>query len=71
MMHGNASRFASKQTTGADQKCSLVRQLYECRPHMLDVYTLEELCRRYPKVDARVVEYELTIARQKRAGEPR
>lgn len=63
------NRFAPAAPTGADQKVSLIRQLYECRPHMLALYTVDELRRRYSKVPARVVEYELTIARQKRAGE--
>lgn len=65
------NRFAQKQTTGADQKTRLVSQLWQCRPHMLDTYTVEGLQRQFPKVDARVVEYELTVVRQKRAGEVR
>ena len=66
-----ASRFAPKPMTGADQKARLISQLWDCRPHMLDVYTLEELLQKFPKVDRRVVEYELIRARQNRAGEPR
>lgn len=57
--------------TGADQKVELIQQLWNCRPHMLDTYTVEALQRRYPKVPAKVVEYEFIRARQNRAGEAR
>lgn len=71
MSHYVPNRFAQKQTTGADQKASLVSLLYQCRPKALDGFVLEDLQRRHSKVDARVVEYELIRARQNRAGEPR
>lgn len=41
--------------------------LYSCRPEQLSTYTVEQLTRMY-RVDTRVAEYELTIARQKRAA---
>ena len=67
----SASRFAPPQMTGAQHKNQLLRLLYSCRPHMLDRYTAEELHRTHSKMSLREVEYELTIARQKRAGEVR
>lgn len=57
-----------KQVTPALARTQLVSLLYSCRPAMLATYTAESLCRMY-RVDARTAEYELTIARQKRAGE--
>jgi hypothetical protein len=66
-----ASRFAAPQITGAQQETQLTRQLWECRPHMLDRYELDELCAKYNKVGRKKVEYLLTVARQKRAGEVR
>ncbi|ODP39272.1 hypothetical protein [Sphingomonas turrisvirgatae] len=66
-----ASRYGSAEMTGAQHKAQLTRLLYECRPHMLDRYTVDELLRTHSKVPRREVEYLLTIARQKRAGEAR
>lgn len=66
-----ASRFAPPQMTGAQHKAQLTRLLYECRPHMLDRYDVDELLRTHSKVPRKEVEYLLTIARQRRAGEPR
>ncbi len=57
--------------TAAQHKTQLISLLYSCRPHMLDRYTAEELHRTHSKMSLREVEYELTIARQKRAGEAR
>ncbi len=65
------SRFAAPQMTGAQQETQLTRQLWECRPHMLDRYELDELCAKYNKVGRKKVEYLLTVVRQKRAGEAR
>lgn len=66
-----ASRFAAPQMTAAQHKTQLISLLYSCRPHMLDRYTAEELHRTHSKMSLREVEYALTIARQKRAGEVR
>lgn len=38
---------------------------------MPDRYELDELCAKYNKVGRKKVEYLLTVARQKRAGEAR
>lgn len=65
------NRFAPKQITGDLQKAELVTQLFSCRPHMLDAYRLEDLRRRFSKVDPKVVEYELIRARQHRREELR
>lgn len=65
------SRYAPPQMTGEQHKNQLMRLLYECRPHKLDEFTVDELLRTHSKVPAREVEYMLTIARQKRAGEAR
>lgn len=66
-----ANRFAAPQITGAQQEAQLTRQLWECRPHMLDGYDLDELCAKYNKVARQKVEYLLIVVRQKRAGEGR
>lgn len=63
--------YGSKEVTGKDQKVQLLQWLYQCRPHMLDIATLDELRRRYSKVPAKEIEYLLIVARQQRAGEAR
>lgn len=65
------SRYGSTEMTGAQHKAQLTRLLYECRPHMLDRYTVDDLLCTHSKVPRKEVEYLLTIARQRRAGEPR
>lgn len=65
------SRFGSTEMTGAQHKLQLTRLLYECRPHRLDEFTVDELLRTHSKVPRKEVEYLLTIARQRRAGEGR
>lgn len=67
----NAGRWAAPQMTAAQHKTQLISLLYSCRPHMLDRFTAEDLHRTHSKMALREVEYELTIARQKRAGEAR
>ncbi|MBE7186046.1 MAG: hypothetical protein INR68_16740 [Methylobacterium mesophilicum] len=57
-----------KEVTAAQAKTQLMTLLYSARPAALATFTVEDLCRMY-RVPERVVEYELTIARQKRAGE--
>lgn len=68
-MRGNASRYGTNPETVAEARARLVQLLYCCRPHMLDVHTVDSLARTHSKVPLREIEYQLTIARQKRAGE--
>lgn len=57
-----------KEVTAAQAKIQLMTLLYSARPAALAALTVESLCRMY-RVPPKVVEYELQIARQKRAGE--
>lgn len=70
-MRPQPSRFQPPQRTATDQRASLQSLLYQCRPQMLDQYTVDGLLRTHSKLKAREVEYLLTIARQNRAGEVR
>lgn len=63
--------YAPKQRTANDQRVELTTLLWQCRPRMLDLFTLEELCRKYGKLSAKEVECQLIVVRQKRADEPR
>ena len=65
------NQYTPRQHTAEDQRNDLHLLLHQCRPHMLDRYTVDELLRTHRKLDAKEVEYRLTIARQNRAGEPR
>lgn len=71
MNHHQPNRFQPPQRTAADQRHDLHMLLYQCRPHMLDAYTVDSLLRTHSKLKAKEVEYLLTIARQNRAGEAR
>lgn len=64
-MRGNASRFADKQIGAAQAKAGLVALLTNCTDANLAAFTVDGLTRMY-RVDAKTVEYELTIARQRR-----
>lgn len=67
----SASRWAAPQMTGAQHESQLIALLYQCRPHRLDEFTVDELLRTHSKVPRQKVEYLLQIARQKRSGEAR
>lgn len=68
MRRGNAQRYPDKQLSVAAAKGEMVSFLYTCRPDRLADVTVDDLVARH-RVDAKVAEYELTIARQKRSGE--
>lgn len=57
-----------QQMTQVQAKAQLVQLLYSCRIERLQALSAEELVRTH-RVPARVAEYELLVARQKRAGE--
>lgn len=63
--------YAPKQRTAADQRQEFTLLLWQCRPHMLDSYSLEYLQNRFRKLPAKEVEATLIVVRQKRAGEAR
>lgn len=65
------NQYAPRVRTAEDQRNDLQLLLFNCRPHMLDRYTVDELLRTHSKLPVKEVEYRLTIARQNRAGEPR
>lgn len=69
-MRGNASKFPDKRESQRSAKARMVAMLYGCRPAALDRFTVDGLAATH-SVPVREVEYELTIARQKRAGEAR
>ena len=58
-------RYGSKEITRPEAKAQLIQLLYGCTPEKLASFTVDGLCRTH-RVDERTVEYELTIARQKR-----
>jgi hypothetical protein len=62
-------RYGNADVTAAEGRAQMRQFLYMCRADMLERVTPEELCRRHRGVTVRIAEYELTIARQKRAGE--
>lgn len=64
------NRFAPHKRTQADRDTSCATFLWSCRPHMLDAVTVDELVSRYGG-GRKAREYQLTIAKQKRATEPR
>lgn len=51
--------------SAAAAKAQLVTMLYQCRPEALAGFTVDGLCATH-RVDRKVAEYELQIARQKR-----
>jgi len=68
------NRHAKPQPSCADGKARLMTLLYSCRPHMLATFTPEQLARTHrlsgnQTANVRLIEYELTIARQNRATE--
>lgn len=54
--------------TKTESSAQLIAFLYDCRPSALGAVTVDQLVARH-RVDRKRVEYELNIARQKRAGE--
>ncbi len=71
MSYQPRNRYGSPQRTAADHRQALKLMLFSCRPHMLDIYTVDSLQRTHSKLSVKEIEYELLIARQKRAGEAR
>lgn len=67
---GNARKHPDKQLSAQQAEAQMVSFLYNCRPAMLDSLTVDGLARMY-RVQPRVIEWRLTVARQKRAGEAR
>jgi hypothetical protein len=65
-MRGNTGFVAKRIRTAADRKTEMTLFLYQCADSALAATTVGDLCQRYG-VDQRTAEYELTIARQKRA----
>jgi hypothetical protein len=61
-------RAARPTIDDAASRGALAGFLYGCHMPTLADITVDELLRRY-RVSVKVAEYELTIARQKRAGE--
>ena len=58
-----------KQITGAQSRTQMRLFLYGCRPFVLNAITPEKLKGTYRGVTLKEAEYELLIARQKRADE--
>lgn len=65
------NQYAPKVRTAEDQKNELHLLLWQCRPKALDGFDVDTLRRTHSKLDPKLIEYMLTIARQNRAGEPR
>ena len=63
-MSGN--RWATSKPTRADKHAEMVTFLYSSHPEKLDSITPEILAHRYGQ-DAKVAEYHLLIARQRRS----
>lgn len=70
-MRQQPNRFQPPQRTAEDQRNDLRLMLYQCRPHMLDQYTVDGLLRTHSKLKAKEVECLLIVARQNRASEAR
>lgn len=60
--------FGAPKRTLADKRTTMIQFLYGCRPIVLGAVTVDDLVNRHG-LDRRSCEYELTIARQKRAAE--
>jgi hypothetical protein len=60
--------FGPQKRTQADKRTTMIQFLYGCRPVVLKTVTVDDLVNRHgvPRKDA---EYELIVAKQKRAGE--
>lgn len=56
-----------KQPTRVELKAQMMLHLYQCRPEALQRINSADLARRY-KVDAKVAEYELRMARQRQGA---
>ena len=69
-MNRRPQHHGEKRLTTDQARVQLTMLLYNCRPKILDGLEVGELARMY-RVPPREIEYLLTIARQKRAGEPR
>lgn len=65
------NRFAPKQRTIVDITLDLDMLLVNCTARALDGFTVEELQRRYSKLNPRLVECKLNAAVARRAGEAR
>jgi hypothetical protein len=61
-------RNRAPSNDAAVAKGKLMAFLYQCTPVVLATITVDNLVARY-RVDRRTAEYELIVARQKRAGE--
>lgn len=67
MNYGNASRYPDKRLSVAESRAQMVAFLCNCTDAILAGATVDQLCSRF-RVDARTAEYQLTIARQRRAA---
>lgn len=67
--HHQPNRFAPKARTIADITLDLDMWLVNSRPHAFHATTLEELQRRYGRLNPRLVECKLLAAQQRRKGE--
>jgi len=62
-------RYPDKRPPVADDRVRMMQQLYMCTPQILKLLDVTTLRQRYPRLPAKEVEYQLTIALQKRAAE--
>lgn len=60
--------YGPQKRTVQDKRTTMIQFLYGCRPVVLGTVTVDDLVNRHG-LDRKSCEYELTIARQKRAGE--
>ncbi|UIJ43778.1 hypothetical protein LZK98_11815 [Sphingomonas cannabina] len=58
-------RWGAPQLGASEAKAQLIARLYGCTDAALARLTVDDICR-FHRVDRRLAEYELTIARQKR-----
>lgn len=71
MNHHAPNRFAPKARTIAEITLDLDMWLVNCRVQAFDATTLEELQRRYSRLNPRVVEAKFNAAVQRRKEDPR
>lgn len=71
MNHHQPNRFAPKARTIADITLDLDMWLLNARVQSFDATTLEELQRRYSRLNPRLVECKFLAAQQRRKGEAR
>jgi len=65
-MRGNASKYPSKQISAGEAKTQMMLLLNGCTDQRLAALTVDGLMASY-RVDRKLAEYHLTIARQNRA----